>query len=172
MKSDIRDKARAIGCARVRLTIPRQSDKRVRSDYGLNVSGDSCAIARAAPQGRPKTSDDARFRTLADLGVSPTSHRTGRNSLTYQTTSSRLRCRTQKKPTTNGIIAAHTEPRQSPVDPRALWLWGRLLDFEREGLLDTDPNALTRTMLEHMQTTTKEMAPRVAAWLGRIGNDG
>jgi hypothetical protein len=47
-----------------------------------------------------------------------------------------------------------------------------LLDFEREGLLDTDPNALTRTMLEHMQTTTKEMAPRVAAWLGRIGNDG
>lgn len=36
------------------------------------------------------------------------------------------------KPTTSGIIAAHTKPTINPVEPRALWLWGRLQDFERE----------------------------------------
>ena len=54
-------------------------------------------------------------------------------------------------------------------DHKALWLWGTLKDFESEGLLDKDPNALNAAMLEHMQTTTNEIAPRVAAWLGRIG---
>jgi hypothetical protein len=55
------------------------------------------------------------------------------------------------------------------VDKRALWLWGRLLDFEREGLLAADPNELVGTMLDHMQTTTKNLAPSVRDWLGRIG---
>jgi hypothetical protein len=73
------------------------------------------------------------------------------------------------KPTTAGVIAAHTEPKPSPVDDRALWLWGRLRDFVREGLLDEDPEDLLKTMLPHMQETTRELAPEVAAWLGRFG---
>ena len=72
------------------------------------------------------------------------------------------------RPTTHGLITANTEPQQSPIDRRAMWLWGRLRDFEREGLLDADPNALIATMLDHMQTTTLQLAPRVTAWLGRI----
>jgi hypothetical protein len=72
------------------------------------------------------------------------------------------------KPTTGGIIAAHTPPKVSSVDPRALWLWGRLQDFEREDLFSADPNELVSTMLNHMQVTTRDFAPRVAAWLGRI----
>lgn len=47
-----------------------------------------------------------------------------------------------KKPTTGGIIAAHAEPKINPIDPRAMWLWGRLQDFEREGVLPADPIAL------------------------------
>jgi hypothetical protein len=77
-----------------------------------------------------------------------------------------------KKPSTNGIIAAHAPPKpKSPVsyvDPRALWLWGRLQDFEREDLLSADPNELIATMLEHMKATTLDFVPRVIAWLGRI----
>jgi len=73
-----------------------------------------------------------------------------------------------QKPTTAGIIAAHTEPQQSPVDPNALWLWGRLKDFVREGLLDEVPEDLMTTMLPHMAATTRELAPQVAAWLWRI----
>jgi hypothetical protein len=92
------------------------------------------------------------------------------------------------KPSTSGLIAAHQakseptpspviemepptpppEPARKPVDSRALWLWGRLLDFEREGLLSADPNELVGTMLEHMREATFELAPVVAAWLRRI----
>lgn len=74
-----------------------------------------------------------------------------------------------ERPTTNGIIAAHAQPEpKDKVGPAALWLWGRLRDFERDGLLDLDPNDVVEGMLGHMQTTTKELAPRVAAWLGRL----
>lgn len=72
------------------------------------------------------------------------------------------------KPTTNGIIAAHAEPKRDQVDATALWVWGRLLDFERQGLLATDPNDLLTTMLDHMKASTRELAPKVAAWLGRL----
>jgi hypothetical protein len=73
------------------------------------------------------------------------------------------------RPTTNGIIAAHACPEpKDKVGPAALWLWGRLRDFERDGLLDLDPNEVVEGMLGHMQATTKELAPRVAAWLGKI----
>jgi hypothetical protein len=74
-----------------------------------------------------------------------------------------------ERPTTGGIIASHAAPRRDVVDPMALWLWGRLQDFQRDGLLAADPNVLLGTMLDHMQTTTKELVPRVVAWLGRIG---
>lgn len=73
------------------------------------------------------------------------------------------------RPTTNGIVSAHApEPAPDAVDPRALWLWGRLRDFERDGLLDVDPAELIGTMLTHMKETTKQLAPLVAAWLERI----
>ena len=73
------------------------------------------------------------------------------------------------RPTTNGIIAAHAQPdAKDKVCSEALWVWGRLRDFERDGLLDLDPNELVDGMLGHMQSTTKELAPRVAAWLGRL----
>lgn len=77
-------------------------------------------------------------------------------------------------PTASLIIAAHeakTAPPPVPVkdvDPRALWLWGRLQDFDRQGLLSADPADLLDSMLDHMKETTCDLAPRVAKWLERI----
>ena len=73
------------------------------------------------------------------------------------------------------IVAAHEarnappEERTIPVDPDALWLWGRLQDFDRKGLLARDPSEVCATMLEHMEETTRELAPIVAKWLRGIG---
>lgn len=72
-------------------------------------------------------------------------------------------------PTTNGILQVNT-PRDK-VDSRALWLWGRLQDFERDGLLEVAPDQLIESMLGHMKETTRRLAPLVAAWLGRINHD-
>lgn len=73
-----------------------------------------------------------------------------------------------ERPTTSGIIASHVEPKSEHMDNRALWVWGRLQDFERQNILDIDPHELVGQMFSHMQETTKRLAPMVAAWLEKI----
>ena len=70
-----------------------------------------------------------------------------------------------EKPTTAGIIGRE-RPRE-PVEDDALWLWGRLLDFERRGLLTRSFDDVCRTMVPHMRETVRELAPTVSNWLGR-----
>jgi hypothetical protein len=67
-----------------------------------------------------------------------------------------------EKPTTNGIIG---KPKPTPVEDDALWLWGRLLEFERRGILTRPANGVLQTMLPHMDETVRELAPKVAEWL-------
>jgi hypothetical protein len=88
---------------------------------------------------------------------------------------SRRRLRGRKKPATTGIITAHRsdqpktdQPKKNAVDDDALWLWGRLLDFERDGLLDRNPNDVCEAMLYHMKETVRELGPRVSQWLKDI----
>ena len=67
----------------------------------------------------------------------------------------------EDRPTTGGIIAkveAPREPKKNAVGPPALWFWGRLLDIERDNILDLDPNDLVADMLPHMQVTTRTLA--------------
>lgn len=107
--------------------------------------------------------------TLADLGISEgQSHRW--QKLAGVSDEDFERDLAGDHPTTNGIIWAHASlgAKVDAVDPRALWLWGRLKDFERDGLLDLDPRDLFETMLPHMKETTRELAPLVAAWLREI----
>jgi hypothetical protein len=73
-----------------------------------------------------------------------------------------------RKPTTTGIIRdAERAPEMVPVSDDALWLWGRLNDFER--MLVKDPADVLLTMTPAMRNGVYQMAPRVAAWLRRIG---
>jgi len=166
---DIRDKARAIEVyarqAKNTEAERQACEIRLRAERKWGQLRDS----EVAPQGHPQTSDDATFRKLAELGVSRDQSSDWQKLAAIPDDEFEAALSGPNKPTTNGIIAAHAEPKQSSCDRRALWLWGRLLDFEREGLLDADPDELINSMLEHMQATTMEMAPRVAAWLGRIG---
>jgi transcriptional regulator with XRE-family HTH domain len=71
-------------------------------------------------------------------------------------------------PTTNGIIRA-SAPAKPRVHPDALWLWGRLRDFERDGLLDKTTADVLETMTPEMLDDTHKLAPRVAKWLSKIG---
>ena len=75
-----------------------------------------------------------------------------------------------KPPTTKGILRATgpEKPRRT-VSSDALWLWGRLLDFERDGLLDKTPSDVMETMTDPMKDDVHRLAPKVAAWLKRIG---
>jgi hypothetical protein len=72
------------------------------------------------------------------------------------------------RPTTSGIIKAGTAPKKNPVSPDALWLWGRLNDFEKD-ILDKSPRDVLKTMTPQMLDDVHHLAPRVANWLKRIG---
>lgn len=78
------------------------------------------------------------------------------------------------KPSTNAIIAAQKKPEskaeaeQRAMDARALWVWGRLLDFERENILEAEPEILAGEMLDHMRATVRELGPQVIRWLSEL----
>ena len=69
------------------------------------------------------------------------------------------------RPTTAGLLNAD-KPRQAPDD--ALWLWGRLRDFEREGYFDTDVNEIVGKMSNALQSDARRIAPRLIEWLGEM----
>lgn len=74
-----------------------------------------------------------------------------------------------EKPTTAGIIRAATAPSRPAVSNDALWLWGRMKDFDRDGLLSQQPADVLLTMTPEMLDDVHALAPRVAHWLLQIG---
>lgn len=57
---------------------------------------------------------------------------------------------------------------EPPVADEALWLWGRLKDFERDGLLRLAPLTILLTMTAPMRADVLRLAPLVAAFLSRL----
>lgn len=115
-------------------------------------------------------SHDARGgpQPLADIGISHTQSSRWQKLAAIPEDQFEATFARSEKPSTTGLIAEHAKPKQRSVDPRALWLWGRLLDFERQGLLASDPAEICETMLDHMKETVRELAPSVVAWLRKL----
>lgn len=110
--------------------------------------------------------------TLADLGVSKRqTHQWRKVADVPEDQFEAALADPDRKPTTAGIIAAATppEPEVIPVSKDALWLWGRLRDFERDGLLAQAPEDVLLTMTPQMLDDVHRLAPTVSAWLKRIG---
>ena len=79
-----------------------------------------------------------------------------------------------EKPTTNGIIARaklKADPQKPKVADEALWLWGRLRDFERMGFLENNPQWALESMTDAMHADVIRLAPHVANFLTDIGED-
>lgn len=70
------------------------------------------------------------------------------------------------KPTTTGILkAANGAPR---MDDGALWVWGRLRDFERDGHLNREPAEVFGGMTETMQADVRRVLPSLLDWLSEL----
>ena len=169
---DIRDKARAIEVyARQARNVEaerRACEIRLRAERKCGVLLRQMEKAKGAP-GNQYTGPVARCdqsKTLDDLGISKTQSSRWQKMADIPDDEFEDVLAAADHPTTTGLITEPSGP--TPVDDRALWLWGRLKDFVREGLLDEVPEDLITTMLPHMEATTRELAPQVAAWLERI----
>jgi hypothetical protein len=121
------------------------------------------------PVKTPDTGAGVSDRTLSDLGVSHKQSATWQKMADMPDEEFEAALNGPEKPTTHGIIGT-TRPRPE-MDERALWLWGRLLDFERQHILDADPHDLLDQMFDHMQEATLQLAPIVAEWLRRITHE-
>lgn len=78
------------------------------------------------------------------------------------------------KPSANGIIARtklKSNPPQAKVADEALWLWGRLRDFERMGFLENDPEWALESMTDAMRADVLRLAPHVADFLTNLGDE-
>ena len=51
------------------------------------------------------------------------------------------------------------------MDPKALWIWGRLKDFERDGMLTADPVHLIAEMTEPMRADVRRLLPLVRGFI-------
>lgn len=176
---DIRDKAAALehyarqsqnveaerDCCEIRLRAERRAGELLREMAGRGE--------RAGQGGdRKSKSPDATLK-LADLGISKQQSSDWQKLAKLPEGDFEARLKGPEKPTTAGLIATvETKAKEvTPVSSAALWLWGRLQDFERDRLLETDPDQLIATMLDHMKTTTRRLAPLVAAWLSGVKHE-
>ena len=65
------------------------------------------------------------------------------------------------------------KPKPKPervMDPTALWLWGRMNDFERDGVLTKDPSHLMSEMTDPMRDDVKRISPLVRTFLEQLEN--
>jgi hypothetical protein len=69
-----------------------------------------------------------------------------------------------EKPSTIGIIRKASGD-GGAMDSRALWLWGRLRDFEKDRIPDMEPEYLLGEMTQTMLADVKRIAPIAAAYL-------
>jgi hypothetical protein len=66
----------------------------------------------------------------------------------------------------NREIAKRPQPKQ--MDPKALWLWGRLKDFERDGIISQDAARLLSEMTAPMRADVKRLVPLVREFLEEV----
>lgn len=176
---DIRDKARAIEVyarqAQNHEAERKAADIRLRAERKCGELTAEMVTAQGARTDLTSCVDGTKLEALSRAGVSP------KQASQWE----RLAAIPQQDfdadlsdpawhPTTAGLLDRQAARERGPlpaqiVDDDALWLWGRLDEFERRGILDNEPENVVLTMLGHMEETTRRLAPLIAAWLRRIG---
>jgi len=73
----------------------------------------------------------------------------------------------ERKPSTAGILRK-SNGSQEEMNPHALWLWGRLRDFERDRVSETAPRDLLGEMTETMIADVARIAPIFASYLNSL----
>jgi len=175
---DIRDKAKALeACARIAQNTDaerRAAEIRMRAERkaGQLLAATPKAKGAREPGTQRGTTPrhEGRASTLKELGISE------KQSSQWQ----KLGAMPQedfdiaigasvKPPSTNGVINSVAPKKKFEVSADALELWGKLMSFDRDGLLDKQPMSLVATMTEPMKDDVHRLAPKVGNWLKRIG---
>jgi len=74
------------------------------------------------------------------------------------------------KPSTTGVLRKSGDS-ETAMDSDALWLWGRLRDFERRDIFSRDVAELIELMTDTMAADARRLAPAVRDFLRAINGD-
>lgn len=171
---DIRDKALALAAyvrqsknveaevqlAEIRLRAERKAGELLREVEKPKGGGDT-SIPR-----EHRYSGNTGAKTLAEHGISRVqSSKWQQLAAVPDEVFERELAKKDKPATLDGILEAATPKSPKPVSDEAVWLWGRLRDFERDGLLDKSKFDVMLTMTPEMRADVERLSPRVGAWL-------
>lgn len=177
---DIRDKARAFEVysrqARNIEAERRACEIRLRAERKAGALLSKMEKATGAKgsgsnQHQVRSHDTTTAKTLSELGISKDQSSRWQQLAAVPEDEFEAALSAIDTPTTNGIIVAANPPKRPPMDDRALWLWGRLQDFERENVLAAEPSFLLSEMTEPMRVDALRLVPRVIAWLKGLHDD-
>ena len=178
---DIRDKALALETY-ARLACDTDNEQRaheirIRAERRcgqLLKEMDKAKGAQGNPGGQGakfvRSTDATAQKTLADLGISK--DQSSRWQRLADIPERSFEDAIGAGASTSAIIAR--PPVKLPVEDEALWLWGRLRDFEKHDiseppLLERSPADVMKSLPDFMLEDVHSLAPRIAAWLSKIG---
>lgn len=175
---DIRDRAAALeiyqrqahnidaerNCCLIRLRAERKVGQLLKEMAGR---GERQSGGRPEKQSRDATVSEPT--TLLELGISKTQSSRWQGLADIPQTDFEAALAEPGMPTTSGLLERAKPKEMSPVASDALWLWGRLCDVERRGLLQSDVPAILNIMTEPMREDVSRLAPVVAEWLASVG---
>lgn len=155
-----------------------------RADIRLAQEYDAAkADNRVAGEGRPKKTvrdeDSISEPTTAELGIDRRDVSSGRKLAEAEEAEPGAIERAVDEviaegaePTKAAVKAKLTKkppkPEPDPVALAALWIWGRVKDFERDEVLRLDPEAVFGKMTEPMKNDVRRLLPRVLTFLNRM----
>ncbi|MGP9819228.1 hypothetical protein ACTZWW_04365 [Salinarimonas sp. NSM] len=153
------------------LAIRARAEMRLAEEYDIAQEG-----GEVARPGNPNFSEGEKLPSARDVGLQPKDLHEARvmrdaeraEPGVIQRTINRIVERGEE-PTRAALkreIAAKPQPK--PMNPKALWLWGRLKDFEREGVLDHAALFLLNEMTAPMREDVRRLAPRVREFLQEV----
>lgn len=150
------------------LAIRARAEMRLAEEYDAAQERDE-----AATRGRPKMAPDgANYVTRDDVGGKKVLEE-ARQFRDAENADPGLISRALdgmiergEEPTRAALRREIEKPKpQKVMNPKALWLWGRLKDFEREGILNKDPSELLAEMTEPMRADVRRILPMVREFI-------
>lgn len=168
--ADIRDKALAFEYYAKLAKDPQ--NERVACDIRLRAerkAGEMLAQMeksgeRTGHGGDRKSNSGAASLKLSDLGISYDQSSKWQQLAAVPQKDFEAALAGPDKPSTAGIIGGR---KPKPMNESALWLWGRLRDFEAK-VLREDPDFLIGEMSDGMRDDVLRIAPLVTSWLQRL----